>query len=327
MQGSREQTADVFEIIRQRSQAVASDAKHVHIAWNRIGSYAETLPRAAWTPRKVDIAHHYVADEATTLAYFVTLDAVNFGSGYFPHLAKRPGMSGYYTVATRLADRFRRQGPLCPEDLALFGPTDSADLLGQPLTDPVVAELMRLYAEAWNALGRELLHRYDGSFARLIEEAEQSAARLISILDRQPFFHDVFLYDGAEVPFYKRAQILASDLALAFDRVGPGRFDDLDRLTLFADNLVPHVLRVDGLLTYEDPLADAIRHERLIPSGSEEEIEIRACALHVVELIATRLRSLGRPVSSRDLDIFLWERGQAPQYKRLPRHRTRCVYY
>ncbi len=38
--------------------------------------------------------------------------------------------------------------------------------------------------------------------------------------------------------FYKRAQIVASDLALA----GVARFADLDRLTIFADNLVPHVL-------------------------------------------------------------------------------------
>ena len=29
-------------------------------------------------------------------------------------------------------------------------------------------------------------------------------------------------------------------------------FDDLDRLTIFADNLVPHVLRCDGVLVYEE---------------------------------------------------------------------------
>ena len=43
----------------------------------------------------------------------------------------------------------------------------------------------------------------------------------------------------ADHGFYKRAQIVASDLALA----GVAEFDDLDRLTIFADNLVPHVLR------------------------------------------------------------------------------------
>ena len=51
--------------------------------------------------------------------------------------------------------------------------------------------------------------------------------------------------------FYKRAQIVPSDLASA----GVARFKDLDRLTIFADNLVPHVLRCDGVLRYDERLA------------------------------------------------------------------------
>ena len=60
--------------------------------------------------------------------------------------------------------------------------------------------------------------------------------------------------------FYKRAQIVANDLALA----GVAEFDDLDRLTIFADNLVPHVLRCDGVLVYDKQLAARIdRGEQL----------------------------------------------------------------
>jgi len=51
-------------------------------------------------------------------------------------------------------------------------------------------------------------------------------------------------------PFYKRAQLACADLAHA----EVVRFRDLDRLTLFADNLVPHVWRVDGLLAYDEGL-------------------------------------------------------------------------
>ena len=43
--------------------------------------------------------------------YLLTLDAINFGSGWFPTLRKRPGCSGYFTVAWALADRFREHGP------------------------------------------------------------------------------------------------------------------------------------------------------------------------------------------------------------------------
>ena len=79
---------------------------------------------------------------------------------------------------------------------------------------------------------------------------------------------------------------MPNDLALA----GVAQFADLDRLTIFADNLVPHVLRVDGVLRYEPGLAALIDSERLLPAG-EAEREIRAYALHmrlIAELAARR---------------------------------------
>ena len=89
------------------------------------------------------------------------------------------------------------------------------------------------------------------------------------------------------MPFLKRAQIAAADLA----RAGVAAFRDLDRLTMFADNLVPHVLRVDGMLTYDAELLDRIERGELIEHGSPEEVEIRACALHAVELIVAEQRA------------------------------------
>jgi hypothetical protein len=84
---------------------------------------------------------------------------------------------------------------------------------------------------------------------------------------------------------------------------------------------VPHVLRVDGVLRYDERLAARIDAGKLLPPG-EEEREIRACALHACELIAERTRT-----PPRVLDMWLWNRGQAPRYKAIPRHRTRTVFY
>ena len=119
-------------------------------------------------------------------------------------------------------------------------------------------ELMALFARALNDLGRFLDERFGGSFAAPVAAAAGSATRLVRILAEMPSFRDVSRYDELSVPFYKRAQLTAADLALAFGGEGPGRFTDLDRLTIFADNLVPHVLRVDGLLRYDETLAARI---------------------------------------------------------------------
>ena len=136
-------------------------------------------------------------------------------------------------------------------------------------------ELMALYAEALRQLGDFLGER---TALDVVAAAGGSAERLASALaEGMPFFRD----EG----FYKRAQITANDLALA----GLAEFADLDRLTIFADNLVPHVLRVDGVLSYHPELAARIDAGELIPPGPQER-EIRACALHACELIAARHR-------------------------------------
>ena len=142
-----------------------------------------------------------------------------------------------------------------------------------------------------------------------------------------PYFNDVGFYDSQKVAFYKRAQLTAADLALAFGGAGWGHFSDLDKLTIFADNLVPHVLRVDGILAYDKGLLDRISAAELIPAGSKEEIEIRACAVHAVELLKKNLRNTGHSITSCGLDYLLWNRGQQAHYKAKPRHRTRTVFY
>jgi len=318
---------DVFDEIREACRSVAAEAQFVRIEEERVSTYAQSLEGNIGRPPDLDAERHYVGDQETTTAYFVALDAINFGSGYFPHLRRKPEMSGYYTIASALADRFRREGPIGATDLAAISAAGCAKLFGQQDVEGPIRELMALFAQSWNDLGRDLVERFEGRFTYLVEAAGNSATRLVELLHKQPMFRDEALYRDMLVPFYKRAQILASDLALALDGRGFGRFDDLQKLTIFADNLVPHVLRLDGILTYDRNLLDRIEGGDLLAAGSEEEIEIRACAVHAVELVAENLRLTNAQTTSRDLDILLWTRGQRPEYKAHPRHRTRSPFY
>jgi hypothetical protein len=299
----------------------------VRIDEARIAPYAASLPLQQAVAPSIDPAHHYLTEPEGALAFILTLDAINFGSGYFPHLRKRPGLSGYFTVATALKERVERVGPFTARELTGVSAAQCRAIFGQDRDDGPVDELMGLFARALNDLGRFLEERFEGRFAGPIEAAEHSAARLVEVLADMPFFRDAVPYDGLSVPFYKRAQLTAADLALALGGAGRGRFDDLDRLTIFADNLVPHVLRRDGILRYDADLAARIDAGSLIPAGSEEEVEIRACAIHAVELIGDTLRGAGAAITSMGLDYLLWNRGQLPEYKAHPRHRTRTVYY
>jgi Potential Queuosine, Q, salvage protein family len=286
------------EEVRRTAAKIAADARWVRVDETALGA----VHRAA--PPTLDPAAHYLeGSEEDVATFLVCLDTINFGSGWWPTIRKRPGMSGYFTMATGLAERFRAHGAWTPAQLRTMRTDEIADVLGQPRDH----ELMALYAQALRALGRWLDGR--GTLAAAAA-ADGSAERLAEDLATGMAMFD-------DRGFYKRAQIVPSDLALA----GVARFKDLDRLTIFADNLVPHVLRCDGVLRYDERLAAHIDAERLIRMGPQER-EIRGCAVHACELIARRLG-----VTAHTLDHWLWQRGQAPEYKGHPRHRCRTVFY
>jgi putative queuosine salvage protein len=318
----------LFQEIRDASRAVAERADFVRIDKSVLKEHALSLPHSEMAAPTLDPSRHFLERGADTAAFIVTLDTINFGSGWFPHLKKRPGLSGYFTIASALTDLFRAEGALTPSRLAHLSAGECAQIFGQDAGNSLAHELMARFAIALNDLGRLLIDSYGGSFSTLIESAGNSAEQLVRLLSTMPFFDDVAEYRGRRVPFYKRAQLTAADLARAFDGQGWGRFDDLGELTIFADNLVPHVLRMDGILRYDPDLAARIDREELIPAGSVEEIEIRAGALHAVELMVAELRNSGRPATAMSIDFLLWNRGQGRQYKLAkPRHRTRSVFY
>ena len=320
----------MFGELRAACAAVAGRARHVGIDDAALRRLAETLRADLGRPLPADPAHHRLGSDAGTLAFVITLDAVNFGSGWFPLLRKRDGRSGYFTIAAALRAHFEREGPWTAADLAALDASACAQIFDQEGAPREVLELMAHFARSLGDLGRFLRSRFDGRFEGLVESAGGRAGRLVEILAEMPCYRDVARYDELQIPFYKRAQITVADLALVFEGEGPGRFADVDDLTIFADNLVPHVLRCEGVLLYEPALATRVDADQPIASGSREEVEIRAVALHAVERMVAALgagSSSSAPASARSLDEILWHRGQSQCIKSRPRHRTRCVFY
>jgi hypothetical protein len=337
----------LFADVRAAAARVADRARFVHIEPRPLERLAEDLRseleqdlgseleqdpaserEGSASAAQPDPAHQRLGSEAETLAYIVTLDAINFGSGWFPVLRKRPGCSGYFTVATALEERFAREGAFTASELQALEAARVARLLGQHPTDPEVGELMEHFARALRDLGDLLVERHAGRFDALVASAGGRAEALVRELARMPLYRDVSRYEDFDVPLYKRAQLTAADLATAFEGKGPGRFDDLAELTMFADNLVPHVLRCAGVLVYDSGLAARIDGGQRLAAGSPEEIEIRAVALHAVEGMVRMLRARGTTgATAHRLDSLLWHRGQAPALKARPRHRARSVFY
>ena len=317
---------DVFGRVREGCRFVADHAQHVTINDWVLRDYAQTLsPRA---PNNVlDLDHHYDSNDLESLAaYIMALEAINFGSGYEAALVEEGWRlrdhSIYYTVSTALKYHFDSQGPMDAATMAGLSVLDCHRMFGLPHRT-VGTEVAVLFAAALNELGTFVQNHFDGSFLKLVQDADGHAARLVCRLVELPGFQDVHNYHGRAIPLYKRAQIAAADLHLAFVRHGRPLFGDMDRLTLFADNAVPHVLVTDGVLTLSDALAARIAAGEFIPAGSDEEIELRACAVEAVERICAI-----KGVRVMDIDHVLWHRSvEDPRYMATPPHRTRTRFY
>jgi hypothetical protein len=282
------------EQVRRSCAEVARGAR-----WVRIDPDASTH---AGGVAGLDPVQHFLEGRPEQVArYVLILDTINFGSGWFPTL--RHGSTSHMTE--RLTARVRRDGgPWSPEELRAVGAAEVAEVLDEDAAHP----LMGHYAEGLRQLGGLL---GDRDALDLVGDARGSATRFAaSLAGGMPYF--------ADRGFFKRAQITANDLVLA----GVADFADVDELTVFADNFLPHVLRLDGVLVVDDELAARIDRGELLEAGGAMERELRACAVHACELLAQRFG-----VAPRVLDNWLWNRGCEPAYAARPAHLTRTVYY
>ena len=248
-------------------------------------------------------------------AFAICMNAINFGSGWWPTIRKRPGLSGYGTMEAGITERFDSAGPWAAEELVATTASEIAAVVGQDSKHP----LMPQFAAALRNVGEHLLAEHDGRYRDVVAGAE-SIPDLAAIFAGWDSFADVSSYEDREVPFFKRAQLATADL----HRAGVADLPGIERLTAFADNLVPHVLRVDGVLQLDPKLTARIEAEDLLDHGSPEEVELRACAVYAIELLASTGDGALTPA---EIDSALWNRGRERRYKSIPRPRSRSTAY
>lgn len=184
-------------------------------------------------------------------------------------------------------------------------------------------------------VGSILFEKFDGSFDNVVKQAEKSAVKLLQLIVQNfPCFRDEAVYKGKNIAIYKRAQILVGDIWACHKGKDVGEFVDIDEITMFADYRVPQSLLDFGVFEYTDDLLQRLKQTETLPNGDEMEVEIRGCSIHAVELIKDYVNKIlpeGKKANGILLDHFLWDyrRQHAKQIlqKKLPFHKTYCVYY
>lgn len=337
---------DPLGILRSTA-AVMRTARDVTIGMAAVSRVTDELKRQDAAP-EWDVALHYRAtgpdgDERTAM-WILVLDALNFcfwGQGSDPSVRWRVEwhgelVDGYVALVAALTRAVERAVPLHDAPFLANVDDDTVAAILAPAgvhpPIPLLAERGRNLRE----LGRGLLDLgSDAPATTLIERANGSAIALVNdVVRRFSSFNDVATWPraatglpGNEVRFYKRAQILAGDLAGGLSGSPLGVFHDLHKLTAFADYKVPQVLRQLGILMYSPALSATIETREHIIAGSAAEIEIRSATIWGVELLRQALSAAGRELSAHELDWLLWTQSQALPGSTHPYHLTPTIYY
>ncbi len=304
---------NIVEDIAPACAWVAGQEQHVGINHDKIPGYVKLITGKYPVTTEMGGEHHFISeDHETTAAYILALDSINFGSGYFA-IAKECGIElEYAVIAGGLKKSFESGDFRTPQKWIEITAEDFSRMLSIPIgAHPELDRLLRYFEKQLREAGEKIITEYSGEVLNLIKASGGSAVQLVEIVAKWRGFRDIHLYKGRDIPILKRAQILAADMNLAL-----GGVSDINKLTIFADNMVPHVLRCDGILSYAS--------NELIPSGSEKEVEIRACAIHAVELMK---QAAGGTITSVNLDHMLWHRGYEPEIYGQKPHRTLSVWY
>lgn len=177
-------------------------------------------------------------------------------------------------------------------------------------------------------VGSVLAEWYDGRFHNFVRSCSprlyDNGNGLVERLAKEfPRFNDVSEYDGHIVKFYKLAQL---GLWFTYSSLG-FRLEDLEKMTAFADYMVPVPLRLMGITSYSPELEQAINAHQMIARDSRWEVEIRAHCVYALALLCEEINAIrpkGLQIVMPQLDARLWTHYHTTWW---PHHLTKTIMY
>lgn len=192
--------------------------------------------------------------------------------------------------------------------------------------------LLKERVEILNEVGSKLLDSYDGSWVKFITSCppnlyHNGEGLVEKLVTEFPRFNDVVNFEGNEVKFYKLAQLGYWGIYASLGRSEYFEIKDLDRMSAFADYIIPVALRLFRITKYVDELEDDINEGKEIPVSSQKEIEIRAHSIYATSLLTkeiNKLRPSNKSIIIPQLDWRLWKTYHATDW---PHHLTKTIMY
>ncbi len=306
-----------------RDVSIDLDRLADHAGWM---AYEELPPPAFILPFPLELDRDGMVD------FVLTATCINFAFTDFETRVRWEVVQGGRALADADGMHFCLQRALAEgvpvTDGAWLREVTGDDLRGIFRGGNAELQLLDERARIWREVGETLVDRYDGKFHNVVASPRlyDEGRGFLEVLTRDfPRFDDTARYDGATVRFWKLAQL--SVWILQATLPGGAGFVDLDRLTAFADYIVPAALRILGVTSYSNELEAAVQEGRPIEAGSPWEVEIRAHTIYACEELCRRINELRPPelqVIVPQVDARLWVPFHRTHW---PHHLTRTICY
>ena len=215
---------------------------------------------------------------------------------------------------------------------------------GEFLARVTRAELERIFAgnipmpmldekmDVLHEVGAVLANKHDGRFHNFVKSCpprlyDNGNGLVDRMVKEFPRFNDVSEYDGHIVKFYKLPQLGLWLVYSSSRKTGQFHLEDVDKMTAFADYIVPVALRLLGLTSYSPQLEHAINTHQMIPRDSRWEVEMRAHRVYATALLCEEINNI-RPKDMQiiipQIDARLWTHYHTTWW---PPHLTRTIMY
>lgn len=312
-------------------QPVVKKSKFVRINETAIADFTKTITSGDFN--KSEYNSETIIEngsEEEQIAHAIVYNALNFcywGEPKWTITIDNQEYDGSFGMLRALKRGIRNGHKLLKaEYLAKLPKQDLKDVFKGNTVIPLFKERLEFLRE----LGKIIVGKFNGQFLNVVKKGNFDSEEIVNVLsgDFPDIFNDTAIYHGNKVYFYKRAQLVPAHLVdlkkldlISSDITG------YDHLTAFADYKVPQLLRKFGILEYAKELANRIDDKIEIPSGSDEEIEIRANTIWAVELATRVLKKNFPQANAAKVDGIFWFRGQKKSPDDKPYHRTKTIWY
>ncbi len=184
----------------------------------------------------------------------------------------------------------------------------------------------------FNEVGRVLVEKYNGRYSKFVRDCsprlyDGGNGLLERLTGEFPRFNDVSEYNGSQVQIFKLAQLGIWGMHLALSPRKAWALEDADKLTAFADYIVPVGMRVTKIFEYAPELEKQINSLIEVPRDSQAEIELRANSIYAIARLTEEInkrRPGMEPLLQPQVDFRFWKTYHATHW---PHHLTKTVMY